>query len=78
MKVAALGDAHLGRSYLPYTVEGGVNQREWDFERSFEAAVALALAQEPDAVDLVRRHLRPPRSALPFVPRRPASVGDGP
>lgn len=48
MKVAAIGDAHLGRSYLPYTVEGGVNQREWDFERSFEGAVALALAQEPD------------------------------
>jgi len=50
MKVAAIGDAHLGRSYLPYTIEGGVNQREWDFERSFEAAVDLALAQEPDAV----------------------------
>jgi DNA repair protein SbcD/Mre11 len=50
MKVAAIGDAHLGRSYLPYTVNGGVNQREWDFEQSFEAAVALALAQEPDAV----------------------------
>jgi DNA repair exonuclease SbcCD nuclease subunit len=50
MKVAAIGDAHLGRSYLPYTVEPGVNQREWDFERSFEAAVDLALAQEPDVV----------------------------
>ncbi|MGH9107664.1 MAG: metallophosphoesterase family protein [Acidimicrobiales bacterium] len=50
MRVAAIGDAHLGRAYLPYTVEGGVNQREWDFERSFEAAVALALAQEPDVV----------------------------
>ncbi|HYA45729.1 MAG TPA: metallophosphoesterase [Acidimicrobiales bacterium] len=53
MLVAAIGDAHLGRSYLPYTTaaaEGSVNQREWDFERSFEAAVALALAQEPDVV----------------------------
>jgi DNA repair exonuclease SbcCD nuclease subunit len=50
MKVAAIGDAHLGRSYLPYTVEGGVNQREWDFERSFEGAVDLALAQQPDLV----------------------------
>jgi len=48
MKVAAIGDAHLGRSYLPYTVDGGVNQREWDFERSFEAAVDLALQQRPD------------------------------
>jgi DNA repair protein SbcD/Mre11 len=50
MKVAAIGDAHLGRSYLPYTVDGGVNQREWDFERSFEAAVELALAQKPDVL----------------------------
>ncbi len=50
MKVAAIGDAHLGRSYLPYTVEGGVNQREWDFERSFEAAVELALKQKPDVL----------------------------
>jgi DNA repair exonuclease SbcCD nuclease subunit len=50
MKVAAIGDAHLGRCYLPYTTDGGVNQREWDFERSFEAAIALALSEQPDAV----------------------------
>ncbi|MBV9660325.1 MAG: metallophosphoesterase [Acidimicrobiales bacterium] len=50
MRIAALGDAHLGRSYYPYTADGGVNQRELDFERSFEAAVDLALAQEPDLV----------------------------
>jgi len=50
MRVAAIGDAHLGRSYYPFTTEGGVNQREWDFERSFEAAIELALAQEPDLV----------------------------
>jgi DNA repair exonuclease SbcCD nuclease subunit len=50
MRVAAIGDAHLGRSYYPFTTETGVNQREWDFERSFEAAVDLALAQEPDLV----------------------------
>jgi DNA repair exonuclease SbcCD nuclease subunit len=49
VKVAALGDAHLGRSYYPYTVDG-VNQRERDFEQSFTAAVELALAQEPDVV----------------------------
>ena len=49
MKIAAFGDAHLGRSYLPYT-DNGVNVRERDFERSFEAAVDLALAQEPDLV----------------------------
>ncbi|MHB1928940.1 MAG: metallophosphoesterase family protein [Acidimicrobiales bacterium] len=50
MRVAAIGDAHLGRAYYPYTTESGVNQRERDFELSFEAAVDLALAQEPDVV----------------------------
>jgi len=50
LRVVALGDAHLGRSYLPYTTEEGVNQRERDFEVSFEAAVALTLEQEPDVV----------------------------
>lgn len=50
MKVAALGDAHLGRSYLPFTTPEGVNQRERDFEVSFEAAVDLALAQAPDLI----------------------------
>jgi DNA repair exonuclease SbcCD nuclease subunit len=50
MRVAAVGDAHLGRAYLPYTTEQGVNVREHDFEQSFEAAVDLALAQEPDLI----------------------------
>ena len=50
MRVAAIGDAHLGRSYYPFTTEAGVNQREFDFERSFEAAVELALAQRPDLI----------------------------
>jgi DNA repair exonuclease SbcCD nuclease subunit len=45
-----MGDAHLGRAYLPYTTEGGVNQREFDFERSFEAALDLALGQRPDLI----------------------------
>lgn len=50
MRIAAIGDAHLGRSYYPITTDGGVNQREWDFERSFEEAVDAALAEEPDLV----------------------------
>jgi DNA repair exonuclease SbcCD nuclease subunit len=50
VKVAAIGDAHLGRSYLNVTTPEGVNQRERDFEESFEAAVDLALRQEPDVV----------------------------
>ena len=50
MRVVAIGDAHLGRSYLPYTTEAGVNVREHDFEQSFTAAVDLALEQEPDLI----------------------------
>jgi len=51
VKVAAIGDAHLGRSYLNVVdVAAGVNQRELDFERSFEAAVQLALGQQPDVI----------------------------
>ncbi len=50
MRIAAIGDAHLGRSYYPYTTAEGVNQRERDFEQSFEAAIDLALAQSPDLV----------------------------
>lgn len=51
MKVAALGDAHLGRAYLSMVdATTGVNRRELDFEESFTAAVDLALAQEPDLV----------------------------
>ncbi|HZU71944.1 MAG TPA: DNA repair exonuclease [Acidimicrobiales bacterium] len=48
--MAAIGDAHLGRSYYPATTAEGVNQRERDFEVSFEAAVDLALAQQPNLV----------------------------
>ncbi|HET9444356.1 MAG TPA: metallophosphoesterase [Acidimicrobiales bacterium] len=48
--VVAIGDAHLGRSYLNVVDEAGVNQRERDFEVSFTAAVDLALAQAPDVV----------------------------
>jgi DNA repair exonuclease SbcCD nuclease subunit len=50
MRIAAIGDAHLGRSYYPFTTDGGVNQREFDFEQSFEAAMDLAFAQEPDLI----------------------------
>jgi DNA repair exonuclease SbcCD nuclease subunit len=51
VKIAALGDAHLGRSYLSITdPTTGVNQRERDFEDSFTAAMDLALDQAPDAI----------------------------
>lgn len=50
MRIAAIGDAHLGRSYLPHTTDAGVNQREFDFEQSFEAAMDLALAQDPELI----------------------------
>ena len=51
MKIAALGDAHLGRGYYTVTDPAtGVNRRELDFEESFEKAIDLALAEEPDLV----------------------------
>lgn len=51
MKVAAIGDAHLGRSYLNVVDSAtGVNRRELDFEESFTDAVDLALQQSPDVI----------------------------
>jgi DNA repair exonuclease SbcCD nuclease subunit len=50
VRVAAIGDAHLGRSYYPFTTPEGINQRERDFELAFEAAVNAALAEGPDVV----------------------------
>jgi DNA repair protein SbcD/Mre11 len=49
-RVVALGDAHLGRQYYSRTTPAGANQREHDFEESFEAAVDLALSLEPDVM----------------------------
>ncbi len=50
MLIAAIGDAHLGRSYYPVTTPDGVNQRERDFEVSFEKAVETVLAESPQLV----------------------------
>ncbi|MGH9000768.1 MAG: metallophosphoesterase family protein [Acidimicrobiia bacterium] len=49
-RVVALGDAHLGRQYYSRTTPEGVNQREVDFETSFEEAVALGLSLAPDVM----------------------------
>jgi DNA repair exonuclease SbcCD nuclease subunit len=49
-RVVALGDAHLGRQYYSRTTADGANQRERDFEESFESAVDLALSLDPDVV----------------------------
>ncbi len=51
MKIAAIGDAHLGRSaFSIVNQERGVNQRELDFELAFAAAIEAALATEPDLI----------------------------
>src|SRR5437588_379597 len=79
MKVAALGDAHLGRSYLPFTTAEGVNQRERDFEVSFEAAVDLALAQQPDLIVWlgdVFDHPRPTYRSFRLAQRMPVRIRD--
>lgn len=48
VKIVAIGDAHLGRSATTAVTPDGVNQRERDFELSFESAVTDALALSPD------------------------------
>ncbi len=50
MRIAALGDAHLGRSALSAVTADGVNQREHDFEESFLAAVNKCLDTNPDLI----------------------------
>lgn len=79
MRVAALGDAHLGRSYYSFTTPEGVNQRERDFELSFEAAVDLALRQAPDLVVWlgdVFDHPRPTYRSFRIAQRAMAKVRD--
>lgn len=79
MRIAALGDAHLGRSYYPVTTPEGVNQRERDFELSFASAVELALAQAPELVVLlgdIFDHPRPSFRSFRVVQRALARLRD--
>lgn len=76
-RLAALGDAHLGRQYYSRTTPEGANQREVDFERSFEAAVDLALSLAPDVVLLlgdVFDHPRPGYRAFRVAQRALARI----
>ena len=51
MKIAAIGDAHLGRSQYPVIDPvTHINQRERDFEAAFDAAIEVALAAQPDLI----------------------------
>ena len=72
MRVAAIGDAHLGRSYLPVTTPRVLNQREVDFEQAFSDAVDVALAEAPDVVVWLGDIFDHPATDLPVVPHRPA------
>ncbi|MGH9066707.1 MAG: metallophosphoesterase family protein, partial [Acidimicrobiales bacterium] len=77
MLIAAIGDAHLGRSYYPATTPEGINQRERDFEVSFEAAVDLALDQSPGLLVWlgdVFDHPRPTYRSFRIVQRALARV----
>ena len=79
MRLAAIGDAHLGRSYLPFTTDAGVNQREVDFEASFKAAVDLALEQRPDLIVWlgdIFDHPRPSYRSYRVVQRALALIRD--
>lgn len=49
MKIAALGDAHVGRASYPISSQG-INVREHDFEISFQNSIDLILEQNPDLI----------------------------
>lgn len=49
MRIAAIGDAHLGRSSGTAVTSEGVNQREADFEQSFLRSIDRGLSEQPDA-----------------------------
>lgn len=49
MKIAALGDAHVGRASYPVSTQG-INVRERDFEISFQNSIDLILDQNPDLI----------------------------
>jgi len=77
--IAAMGDAHLGRSYYPAVTAEGVNQRERDFEMSFEAAVEAALAEGPGLVVWlgdIFDHPRPTYRSFRVVQRALARIRD--
>src|SRR5947208_3271644 len=76
MRVAALGDAHLGRSYYPVTTAEGVNQRERDFELAFEAAIDTALAQAHAERSLDRTNLLLTHPRVPQVEPRYADINE--
>lgn len=49
MRIAALGDAHVGRASYPVSSQG-INVRERDFEISFQNSIDLILDQNPDLI----------------------------
>lgn len=50
VRIAHLGDLHVGRRWLSVQGEGGVNLRELDLERALEAACERIDAEDPDLV----------------------------
>ena len=75
MRIAAIGDAHLGRTATTATTADGVNAREFDFERSFEAAIEAALATKPDLMVWLGDVFDHPRPQLPQLPGSHACTG---
>lgn len=53
MRIAAVGDQHLGRSYYARITADGVNQRQADFENTFARTVDAILAADVEAVLLL-------------------------
>ncbi len=79
MRIAALGDAHLGRSAFSAVTPEGVNQREHDFEQSFLGAVESCLATKPDLIVWlgdVFDHPRPSYRSFRIAMRALAKIRD--
>ena len=79
MRIAALGDAHLGRSAFSAVTPDGINQREHDFEESFLAAVESCLATQPDLIVWlgdVFDHPRPSYRSFRIAMRALAKIRD--
>lgn len=50
IRIAQLGDLHVGRRWLSVQGAGGVNQRELDLEHALEAVCARIVSEAPDLV----------------------------
>ena len=69
MKLAHLGDLHLGFRQFDRQTSRGINQREWDIAEVFKRAVDDMLEQKPDLIVIagdIFHSVRPTNAAILF------------